>query len=85
LTNAGNYPATDLLWASPECTNHSQARGIREADRVPDLFEQTLSAAAAERSRATMWDVVRFVEAKRLAGRPYARFVVEFSGWLRVH
>ena len=22
------YPSTDLLWASPECTNHSIARGM---------------------------------------------------------
>ncbi|WP_433616831.1 DNA cytosine methyltransferase [Dactylosporangium sp. CA-139114] len=71
------YPATDLLWASPECTNHSQAKGIRAADRIPDLFGQPLPADAAERSRATMWDAVRFVEAKLLAGRPYLGFVVE--------
>jgi DNA (cytosine-5)-methyltransferase 1 len=77
LTNAGKRPSTDLLWVSPECTNHSQAKGIRAADRVPDLFGQTLPADAAERSRATMWDVVRFVEAKLLAGRPYLGFVVE--------
>ncbi|GAB1690710.1 DNA cytosine methyltransferase [Krasilnikovia sp. M28-CT-15] len=81
------YPATDLLWASPECTNHSQAKGVsRKADKVPDLFDQTLPDDAAERSRATMWDVVRFVEAKQLAGRPYTGFVVEnvveVNNWL---
>jgi len=65
------YPATDLLWASPECTNHSQAKGVRDLDKIPDLFDETLEPDAAERSRATMWDVVRFIEAKWLAGRPY--------------
>ncbi|GIF01092.1 DNA cytosine methyltransferase [Paractinoplanes rishiriensis] len=71
------YPHTDLLWASPECTSHSQAKGVRDADKIPDLFGQTLPDEAAERSRATMWDVARFLEAKLLAGRPYLGFVVE--------
>ncbi|MBG0568801.1 DNA cytosine methyltransferase [Actinoplanes aureus] len=71
------YPSTTFLWASPECTNHSQAKAIREADKVPDLFQQTLPDEAAERSRATMWDVARFLEAKLLAGQPYLGFVVE--------
>jgi DNA (cytosine-5)-methyltransferase 1 len=71
------YPPTDLLWASPECTNHSQARGKRRADQIPDLFGEVLPDAAAERSRATMWDVPRFIEAAKLRGRPYRGFVVE--------
>lgn len=57
------YPKTDILWASPECTNHSIAKGGAR-DIAPDLFNQTPSAAA-ERSRATMWDVPRFTEAHR--------------------
>ena len=57
------YPATDILWASPECTNHSQAKGRkRNVDATPDLFGDSLPDEAAERSRATMWDVVRFAE-----------------------
>ena len=24
------YPRTDILWASPECTNHSQAKGRKQ-------------------------------------------------------
>ena len=69
----GRYPRTDILWASPECTNHSQAKGRkRNADAAPDLFGDTLPDAAAERSRATMWDVVRFAEHHR-----YAAIVVE--------
>lgn len=60
------YPRTDILWASPECTNHSQARGKRrEDDAQPDLFGEALPDEAAERSRATMWDVPRFAEHHR--------------------
>lgn len=58
-------PRTDLLWASPECTNHSVARGKRGVGAQPDLFGETLPDAAAERSRATMWDVPRFAEVHR--------------------
>ncbi|WP_018251857.1 DNA cytosine methyltransferase [Salinispora mooreana] len=76
-TDPRRYPATDILWASPECTNHSQAKGKRRGDRQPDLFDQTLPDEAAERSRATMWDVCRFVEAMKLRGRPYRAFIVE--------
>lgn len=53
---------TDMLWASPECTNHSKAKGKVAGLRQPDLFGETLPDEAAERSRATMWDVVRFTE-----------------------
>ncbi|OBK92400.1 DNA methyltransferase [Mycobacterium sp. 1245499.0] len=59
------FPRTDLLWASPECTNHSVAKGRKRADAQPDLFGEVLPDAAAERSRATMWDVPRFAEAHR--------------------
>ena len=60
------FPHTDVLWASPECTNHSQAKGRkRNIDSMPDLFGETLPDAAAERSRATMWDVPRFTEHHR--------------------
>jgi DNA (cytosine-5)-methyltransferase 1 len=56
------FPRTDLLWASPSCTKHSVAQGKKRQDAQPDLFGETLPDAAAERSRATMWDVVRFAE-----------------------
>ncbi|MEV6361320.1 DNA cytosine methyltransferase [Nocardia asteroides] len=82
------YARTDVLWASPECTNHSVARGRRRnIDSTPDLFGEVLPDAAAERSRATMWDVVRFAEHHR-----YRAVVVEnvvdaakwvlFEAWL---
>jgi DNA (cytosine-5)-methyltransferase 1 len=56
------FPRTDILWASPECTNHSVARGKKREIDQPDLFGDILPDAAAERSRATMWDVPRFAE-----------------------
>ena len=54
------FPRTDILWASPECTNHSVARGKRRECATPDMFGDLLPDEAAERSRATMWDVPRF-------------------------
>ncbi|MFD7645729.1 DNA cytosine methyltransferase [Kitasatospora sp. NPDC059795] len=72
------YPRTDLLWASPECTNHSVAKGVRRTgDRQPDLFGEVLPDEAAVRSRATMWDVPRYLEAMTLRGRPVLGGVVE--------
>lgn len=53
------YPKADLLLASPECTHHSYARGKAKDD--PSLFDPD-GDQGAERSRATMWDVVRFAE-----------------------
>ena len=66
------YPRTDILWASPECTNHSVAKGRKRADAQPDMFDLTLPDEAAERSRATMWDVPRFAEHHR-----YRAIIVE--------
>lgn len=54
------YARTDILIASPECTNHSQARGVSRRRQDPTLWDAP--DPAAERSRATMWDVVRFAE-----------------------
>lgn len=81
-------PRTDILWASPECTNHSQAKGRRRDLGQPDLFGETLPDEAAERSRATMWDVPRFAEHHR-----YRAVIVEnvvdaarwvlFPAWLQ--
>lgn len=64
------YPVTDILLASPECTNHSQARGVSRRKQDADLF--SAPDPGAERSRATMWDVVRFAEQI-----PYHAIVVE--------
>jgi len=82
-------PTADLGWFSPECTNHSQAKGRKRLldGRQPDLFGEILPDEAAERSRSTMWDVVRFTEVHR-----YQAVIVEnvvdvakwppFSAWL---
>jgi len=60
------YIATsDILWASPECTNHSVAKGRKRITNQPDFFGETLPDEAADRSRATMWDVPRFAEVHR--------------------
>lgn len=72
------FPRTDILWASPSCTHHSQASGKKRnhgsavGDQQPDLFGDVLPDEAAERSRATMWDVVRFAEFHR-----YRAIIVE--------
>lgn len=56
------YPSTDVLVTSPECTKHSPGSGIKTMKRQMDLFTSGKLDPAAERSRATMWDVVRFSE-----------------------
>lgn len=73
------YPATNILLASPECTNHSQSRGTSRRRQNPSLWDAP--DPSAERSRATMWDVVRFAEQI-----PYETVivenVVEATGWV---
>lgn len=64
------YPRTDILITSPECTNHSLAKGKRKPQQA-DLFGNGPDPAE-ERSRATMWDVPRFAEVHR-----YEAIVVE--------
>jgi DNA (cytosine-5)-methyltransferase 1 len=73
------YPDSDILMASPECTNHSLAKGSqRRKPRAASLFEDGPAGdAEQERSRATMWDVVRFAEQKHQKGRPYKAIIVE--------
>jgi DNA (cytosine-5)-methyltransferase 1 len=56
------YRRTNILWASPECTNHSVAKGRKRTSVQPDLFSETVPDHVEERSRATMWDVPRFAE-----------------------
>jgi DNA (cytosine-5)-methyltransferase 1 len=55
------YPHTDILIASPECTNHSQAK----SNKHPVTLWNPKADAQEERSRATMWDVPRFAEYHR--------------------
>jgi len=81
------YPKTDILLASPECTNHSLAKGKKRVKETLELFDKGILDPSAERSRATMWDVVRFAEVHQ-----YKAIVVEnvvdarrwvlFDSWL---
>ena len=41
------YPTTDILWASPECTNHSVAKGISRQRRAEARQRDLLGLAAA--------------------------------------
>lgn len=56
------YPSTNILITSPECTNHSLAKGKPRRFYKQDLFGNVLIDPSEERSRATMWDVPRFAE-----------------------
>ncbi len=75
------FPRTDLAWMSPECTNHSRAKGIPADTAQGQLWGEALPDEAAERSRATMWDVVRFSEHHRYAA-VIVENVVEVAQWL---
>lgn len=63
-TDPRRYRSTTVLWASPSCTNHSLAKGQkRRHDAQMELFGKAIADDdAAERSRATMFDVPRFAE-----------------------
>lgn len=68
--NPAYFPKTHVLWGSPECTNHSIAKGVkRQRQQDQALFEldgtRPLVDEAANRSRATMWDIPRFAEHHR--------------------
>ncbi|MFC5027873.1 DNA cytosine methyltransferase [Streptomyces sp. DSM 41987] len=76
--DVAGFPAADLFWASPECPKWSNARGKqRDFDKQPDLFGETLPDPAADRSRALMWDVPRYLESCAARGRPVLAGVVE--------
>lgn len=63
LTHPKRYPKTDIFWASPECTNHSLAKGRKRKniDQL-DLWGNTQVDPEEERSRATMREVVEFAQ-----------------------
>lgn len=58
------YPSTTGSMFSPECTTHTPAGGNthKQLKKQMDMFEKNIIDPATERSRATMWDVVRFAE-----------------------
>ena len=79
------YPSTDILITSPECTNHSLAKGKRKVMQT-DLFGNSPDPAE-ERSRATMWDVPRFTEVHKynvivVENVVDARKWVNWTAWL---
>ena len=62
-THPARYQRTTCLIASPECTNHSLAKGRKRKNlHQQDIFQDKAFDASAVRSRATMWDVPRFAE-----------------------
>ena len=80
------YESTDILITSPECTNHSIAKGQRRVSNQMSLFNEAIDPAA-ERSRATMWDVPRFAEHHKynviiVENVVDARKWVTFDAWL---
>jgi DNA (cytosine-5)-methyltransferase 1 len=66
-------PSTDVLWASPICTELSPAGGRRRKARKSDAGHGQLGleefghvpSAAFDRTRATFWDVIRATEVHR--------------------
>jgi DNA (cytosine-5)-methyltransferase 1 len=60
------YPRTTIGWFSPECTNHSLAKGKkRKSINQLDLWGENKIDPAEERSRATMREVIEFTEYHR--------------------
>lgn len=61
-TQPRNFPWTDGAWFSPECTWMTNAHGVKMPTRQQYLWTQWEPEAneQAERSRATMGDVIRF-------------------------
>ncbi|SUJ26387.1 DNA (cytosine-5-)-methyltransferase [Sphingobacterium spiritivorum] len=81
------YPSTDFLITSPECTNQTGANGKKKPTIQLDIFDQKKLCPAEERSRATMWDVVRFAEYHQyncitVENVVEARKWVMFEAWL---
>jgi DNA (cytosine-5)-methyltransferase 1 len=73
------YLPCDIFIASPECTNHSASRGVSRSKQNVSLFDSP--DPAADRSRATMWDVHRYIETHR----PQAvvvENVTDAAGWI---
>lgn len=80
------YASTDILITSPECTNHSLANGKKKNYGIT-LFDKGILDPAAERSRATMWDVPRFAEYHKyniiiVENVVDARKWLQFPAWL---
>ncbi|MEO0560738.1 MAG: DNA cytosine methyltransferase [Chloroflexota bacterium] len=60
-THPSTVPKTVFAWFSPECVNHSNAKGRRRIGLdQKSLWDDGSNDSAAERSRATMREVVEF-------------------------
>jgi DNA (cytosine-5)-methyltransferase 1 len=83
------FPATDVMTTSPECTNHSLAKGKKRKNQGQlSLWGENKIDPAEERSRATMWDVPRFAEFHQqniivVENVVDARNWVPFEAWLK--
>jgi DNA (cytosine-5)-methyltransferase 1 len=83
------YRPTTMLITSPECTNHSLAKGkMRKWQQQMEMFGRVDIDPAEERSRATMWDVCRFAEAHHyqiviVENVVEARWWAPFDAWLQ--
>lgn len=64
--NPADYPATDILWASPECRKHKpiKDRKRKNANQL-DLFTKNEPKAEDVRSRANAWTVCKFASKHR--------------------
>jgi DNA (cytosine-5)-methyltransferase 1 len=90
--NPRKFPRTDILIASPDCRSHTYARGRARAEQQEPLFELDVKTrrqrAAAIRSRATMWQVLRWAAVHDYEGiiaENVGEVVdwLEFDAWLR--
>jgi DNA (cytosine-5)-methyltransferase 1 len=83
------YPSTNILITSPECTNHSLAKGKkRKWQQQIEMFGKAEIQPEEERSRATMWDVPRFAEFHNyeiiiVENVVDARYWVTWDAWLK--
>lgn len=75
-------PSTDVLWASPICTELSPAGGTRKTRGQLDLLEEFghVPKAAMDRTRATFHDVIRATEVHRY-DVVLVENVVEVAAW----
>jgi DNA (cytosine-5)-methyltransferase 1 len=73
-------PPCMIFWSSPECPYWSQGQGKTQTfSHQASLFDGDgpLPPEAAERSRALMWDVARYLDAMVTRGQPVLCGVVE--------
>jgi DNA (cytosine-5)-methyltransferase 1 len=72
------FPHATILQASPECTNHSSARGVKlTGQKRLRSWTDREEDDPINRSRATMREVGRFASAKKAQGHPFQLIYVE--------